>query len=592
MIILALILLISLPTARAFRLRLIQTLPFSFCLLTCFLALLFRGLRLWSAITPSLMRVLCFFIVFSGGFMVFRRFAYSPLISYPSMKKWSAIEKTLFLLLCFLGVGSALNAFLFPPSNWDSMTYHMSRVAFWFQNHSIFPYVTNNPRQNLMTPGAEYLILTEQLIWNSDRWANCIQWIAVCTIGLGVSGWFTDWGLSRKQRLLLLATFLSAPMIVLQSHTTQNDLTASVPTLVLVLAVVDHFVKNKKAFSVRCCSYTVLAVPVAIAAGYLIKPTSLLISAPFLLALSPAYILTISRNLQSFFVLLASVILGLIGVMPILQTKLKLSGSIDYPGLATIGWWQPRLQLFNSIQHFADHLPMSVSIPIIAFFGKFFKVQPEILTILDRVFSQNTTEDDAGNPVQFLLAFLIVCISLVGFRNKKRFILGLSFMSAWIFFHAIINNQEWTSRLQTPWFISLLPLWGFFVFQEQDFFKKKWGNRLSLTISFICLGMAFYVLLGVTQQRFRQSLFRIPWSNQHRFQAYYLRRPGASVDPEKAPTRLKGCSTIYLTAGENDYDYPIAWADIQSGRKVEHLLKPPDRTKKKCTVKIESGNAF
>lgn len=50
-------------------------------------------------------------------------------------------------------------AWISPPNNWDSMTYHMSRVMHWIQNQSVAHYPTHILRQLHMTPWSEYAIL-------------------------------------------------------------------------------------------------------------------------------------------------------------------------------------------------------------------------------------------------------------------------------------------------------------------------------------------------------------------------------------------------------------------------------------------------
>ena len=67
----------------------------------------------------------------------------------------------------FVGVGSillatALVCLASPPNNWDSMTYHLARVANWIDHHSVRHYPTHILRQLYMGPWAEftYTVLT------------------------------------------------------------------------------------------------------------------------------------------------------------------------------------------------------------------------------------------------------------------------------------------------------------------------------------------------------------------------------------------------------------------------------------------------
>ena len=63
----------------------------------------------------------------------------------------------------------------------------MSRVVHWQQNHSIARYPTHILRQLVLPPGAEVAILHLQILSDSDRFANLVQWFSVAAGLCGVS---------------------------------------------------------------------------------------------------------------------------------------------------------------------------------------------------------------------------------------------------------------------------------------------------------------------------------------------------------------------------------------------------------------------
>jgi drug/metabolite transporter (DMT)-like permease len=71
------------------------------------------------------------------------------------------------LLLIILITG--ITAFIAPPNTWDSMTYHMARVAHWVQNQSIDHYPASDLRQLYQHPWAEYAITHLYVLAGSDR---------------------------------------------------------------------------------------------------------------------------------------------------------------------------------------------------------------------------------------------------------------------------------------------------------------------------------------------------------------------------------------------------------------------------------------
>jgi 4-amino-4-deoxy-L-arabinose transferase-like glycosyltransferase len=120
-------------------------------------------------------------------------------------------------------VGAAL-IFLTPQNNFDSMTYHLSRVGYWLQHDSLFPWITPNPRQTSFPINAELSILWMVIFWGTDQLSGFVQWVTVPVIGLVIVGFARLLGASRKQSLFAALIWACFPEIILQSITTMNDL--------------------------------------------------------------------------------------------------------------------------------------------------------------------------------------------------------------------------------------------------------------------------------------------------------------------------------------------------------------------------------
>lgn len=119
--------------------------------------------------------------------------------------------------------GAAL-ILLTPQNNFDSMTYHLSRVGYWLQHNSLFAWVTPNPRQTSFPINAELGILWTVVFWGSDQLSGFVQWMTVPVIGLVISGFARLIGADRKQSLFAALLWGCFPEIFLQSITTMNDL--------------------------------------------------------------------------------------------------------------------------------------------------------------------------------------------------------------------------------------------------------------------------------------------------------------------------------------------------------------------------------
>jgi hypothetical protein len=115
-----------------------------------------------------------------------------------------------------------------PPNNWDSLTYHLSRAAAWYQHGGVY-WIPNAPteRQNAFPAGAELAGLWTFVAIHSDAAAAVVQFCAQLAAATATYGIGVRLGFRRSASAfaaLLVPTFA---IVVLESTTTQNDLVAA-----------------------------------------------------------------------------------------------------------------------------------------------------------------------------------------------------------------------------------------------------------------------------------------------------------------------------------------------------------------------------
>jgi hypothetical protein len=122
------------------------------------------------------------------------------------------------LLQLAVGVGTA-------PDHWDSMTYHLSRAAYWLQHGSLESFSGESVRQLASAPNAEIALAWTMAMRGTDGLATLVQWCAL--LGSAGAVWMIvrELGLARSAAAFAAAIWVMVPEAIVQATTTQNDLT-------------------------------------------------------------------------------------------------------------------------------------------------------------------------------------------------------------------------------------------------------------------------------------------------------------------------------------------------------------------------------
>ncbi|MCM1160344.1 MAG: glycosyltransferase family 39 protein [Roseburia sp.] len=139
-------------------------------------------------------------------------------------KDFSPSEKLMASLLLFLFLLLFFAALFTVPYNFDSMTYHLARIGHWIDNQSVNHFITNIDRQNYSPVLAEYNLLHMYLLTNSDSFLNLLQYAAMLMTSLTIYKCARLLGTDRSFSVFGAFLFVTMPLTISQSMTTQNDL--------------------------------------------------------------------------------------------------------------------------------------------------------------------------------------------------------------------------------------------------------------------------------------------------------------------------------------------------------------------------------
>jgi 4-amino-4-deoxy-L-arabinose transferase-like glycosyltransferase len=174
-----------------------------------------------------------------------------------------------------VGVGLAYSAVLAiatPPNDYDTLWYHLSRAAFWRQEHAV-GYVerANDLRLDVFTPGAELVSSWAMTLSGNERFAGLLQLFALVATMLAVAGIARKLGFDRRAAALGAVLFASLPVVALQASTALNDLAVAS----FLVIVVYYLLQGTRAH----LALGALALALAVAT----KATALLALAPLAL---------------------------------------------------------------------------------------------------------------------------------------------------------------------------------------------------------------------------------------------------------------------------------------------------------------------
>ncbi|MCM0034304.1 MAG: glycosyltransferase family 39 protein [Burkholderiaceae bacterium] len=374
---------------------------------------------------------------------------------------------------------TAILAWYSPPNTFDSMTYHMSRVMHWIQNRNVDFYPTSILRQLFSSPWSEYAILHLQLLSNSDRYANYVQWLSMVSSLIGVSLIAKQLGASIKGQIYAAVMCTAIPMGILQSTSTQTDYVVALWIICFV-----HFCLR---INIKIDLISTLGAGVSLGLALLTKPTAYIFTLPFLIWLLASQIRNLSIN--------KVILLGLIPILVMIingshyYRSYKLVGS-PLGQTTEVGNYsyaneiiKPNLVISNLVRNVGLHLETGTKLD-----NKFekiiSKIHEYIITNINdpkiswpeygfKIQGLMHHEDYAGNFLHVLLIILGLGLYLI-FLNKNKTIslYILCTLGAYLIFCSYLRWQPWHSRLHLPLFILSTPFLGV-VIEKFQYYKIK-----------------------------------------------------------------------------------------------------------------------
>ena len=464
----------------------------------------------------------------------------------------------LVLIVALTGV----TAFVSPPNNWDSMTYHMSRVVHWIQDRNVSFYPTHILEQLFQNPWAEFAIMHLQILSGGDRLANFVQWFSMIGCLIGVSLLAKQFGGDLQTQLFAAVFAGTIPMGILQSSSTKNDYAVSFWLLCFVY------------FSISSVRQEQIHWPYALAAGFtlglaiLTKGTAYIFAVPFVAWAGYSFVRTFRFKSWKPALLIGAACLVLNSGH--YTRNLSLFGSPIGPrtqdaiAKVTSDVISPSSVLSNIIRNISLHLgtpSLRVNSGIEFAVRKFHRILNidinDPRTTWPRKFQfqvpgPSLHEDGAGNLLHLSLILAVIFLFFISkeIRSSPALLSYLTALfSGFVLFCTLLKWQPWNSRLQLPLFVLASPFVAVVL-------CKRLSEKVIVTIAFVLLLSALpWVLFNSSRSLMGdQSIW-----NRTRLDQYFNNRPELRNAFFGAVYFLKSkqCSQIGLDIGTNDWEYPL-----------------------------------
>jgi hypothetical protein len=190
------------------------------------IVLVTEGLSLFHAVRPATYLLAEAAIAGAAVALWLRRGRPRPVTNLPA---WSAVRAHPLLLALGSAVAIALAfelvlALITAPNTYDSMSYHLSRAAAWYQHDAYGHLHAHTARQNAYPPNAEMLTLFTMVFSNGDRFAALPQFISQLVLLAAIFGIALRIGFRRSEAAFASLIFATLSEVALEATTTQNDL--------------------------------------------------------------------------------------------------------------------------------------------------------------------------------------------------------------------------------------------------------------------------------------------------------------------------------------------------------------------------------
>ena len=476
-------------------------------------------------------------------------------------------EKLIITPIIIVLIVTFLISLFYVPGTPDAMSYHLTRVLVWAQNHNINFFSTPDQRMLFMPPFPGFLNLHIYLIFENKYFFNFVQWLSMFSSIILVSLIAKELKGSLKVQLLASFFLATLPMGILQSTSTQTDYVVSF----WFLSFLYFLIKYKNNSNLK----NIFFLSTSLGIGILSKQTIFFFSLPFIILF---YFIIKKESIKITFLhfIISALILITINSGHLKRTYDlygNFTGFHETNVSATNESFKPKHLTSNIIRNFSLNLTLpnknynqilrdslknihkSLNISITDqqnTFGKDFYIY------------FNTYESHAPNTLHFVtivLIFITLFFLKVSSKDIKIYILGS--ILGFVIFSFILKWQPTGNRLLLPFFSASSVLFGFFLLN----LKNNKIQIMSIVLFFLWSLPYLFLnhtrpLLAYTNKDIKKNELNFkPFlktiKNPDSFYSYNGKYSHETFNEISNLIFKSNCKYIGITRGYSEYEYPL-----------------------------------
>jgi hypothetical protein len=482
-----------------------------------------------------------------------------------------------------------------PPNTFDSLNYHMSRVAHWAQNHSVAHYPSGMELQNSYAPLAEYSILHFYILSGGDHLANFSEWFAMAGSVVGASLAAALLGAALPGQLLASIFVASLPMGIVQASSTMTDYVAGFWLVCLSVEFLALWRGNEKPL------WVVLFLSASAGLAAATKPTAFAFMLPFALAAPVILFRQVKLSIFAQLAVLAIILFGCINA-GYLARNLRTYG-VPFDPDNTISFRNEMMNVGGLTSNILRNAGLQLHTPwpeinhqlTRLIIGVHFKLGVDVndpRTTAQGEFNignLTTNEDVTFNPLHTLLIGIVLIASLVLCKRagRKLMIYQALVILGFVTFSFVFKWQIFGSRLLLPFFLLYAPVVGTFI----SLLVPAWAVSV---VGVSLAASSFMWLVSIYPRPLIPLPGKTEWPSvltASRERMYFTSIPG-SYEPMKSITgRIldAGCEEVGIAISGAGAEYPywvllgaprddlrIEWivAGTPSARYTDPIFKP------------------